>query len=238
MHLDLENPTPWWTVIGDDSEGRAAVLELCRRNNHLVSSIAAYGELPGVLARALDEFVRSARGKIQSVAAYHGCRVIDESSYRFGGIHRLRAAELIDWCKTFFGHEAKVEKICADLGTQYIEHGESAVFCMRGIEPARRNSCVHHEGSEFVRNIAARLGPTSEQKYYAVGKPCFVEVCIPIKWFDCHSRGSVDCLLRNVFVHWLWIELSLERPGDPRDGAIIFGADIPAEYVKTFHYVD
>lgn len=237
MHLDLENPAPFLSIIRDDSEGCADVLKLCRSNNHLVTTISACGDLPDALTRALSHFIRAAKERVQSVAAYHGCRVFDESSYRRHGIRRPKAEELINWCKEFFGHEAQIDKIVGELGRAYINHGESAVFCMRGIEAARKNNCCHQDGSEFVRNIARRLGPTSEEKYYAAGRSCFIEVRTPIEWFERHSQGSVDSLLRDVFVHWLWVELSLDWPGDPRVGGIEFGTDIPAEYVKAFHYV-
>lgn len=214
------------------------MLKLCRNNNHLVSSISACGDLPDALARTLNQFVSSAKGRIESVAAYHGCRVLDERSYREDGIRRLEAARLISWCKTFFEFNERIDEIVLDLQIGYLSHGESAVFCMRSMEAERKNGCCHHEGSELVRHIARQLGPIAEDKYYSAGRSCFLEVCTPMDWFERNSQGTIDNLLRDLFVHWLWIELSLEWRGDPRRGGIVFSADIPAEYLKTFHYLE
>ena len=238
MKLDLDYPEPLWGIILEDEKGHTGVLELCRANEHLVSSISAYSELPVVLDSTLNAFISSAKERIESVSAYHGCRVFSESDYQERGIKKLEPARVISWCKEFFGHEVRIDEIVSELGSDYISHGESGVFCMRGREAAKKNRSYHSDGSELVRRITNRLGQIEEEKYFSAGKPCHIEVCTPIKWFNENSKTKIECLLRNVFVHWLWVQLELDWPGDPREGGIVFKADIPPELIKAFHYTE
>ncbi|MGJ8649775.1 MAG: hypothetical protein ACSHX4_05405 [Opitutaceae bacterium] len=235
MNLDLENPKPFWEVILEDSIGSKTTLELCQENEHFVSSISGIGELPIEIKHALVRFTDTAKERIESVSAYHGCRVFDEADYTLRGIKRLESTQLISWCKDFFGLDERIDDIVEELGPDYIGHGEGGVFCMRGIEAAIKNRSYHSDGSELVRSITSRLG-IEEEKYFSAGRPCFIEVCTPIEWFRNHSRTGIDCLLSDIFVHWLWLQLDLDWPGDPRRGGIEFKTDIPAEFIRAFHY--
>lgn len=236
MNLDLENPQPLWEFILEDSDGSRATLELCQKNEHFVSSISGIGELPIEIEDALSRFTYVAKERIKFVSAYHGCRVFDEADYTQGGIKRLESAQLISWCKDFFGLDKRIDEIVEELGPNYIRHGEGGVFCMRGIEAAKKNRSYHSDGSELVRSITHRLGTIEEEKYFSLGRPCFIEVCTPIEWFRQNSQTDLDCLLRDIFVHWLWLQLDLDWPGDPRRGGIEFKTDIPAEFIRAFHY--
>jgi|GEM_PF-3698251 len=238
MNLDLENPTPFWKVISENPQGRQQVLDLCKENEPLVSSISAYSELPKVLNDALTTFVSSAVERIKYVTAYHGCRVFNESDYTERGIRKLETDRIVKWCKEFFGLDDRIEGILSELGEGYIRHGESGVFCMRGIEAAKKNECSHCDGSELVRCITNRLGKNVEERYFAAGTPCFIEVCTPIEWFKKFSNTSLESLLRDIFTHWLWVELELDWPGDPREGGIVFQNDIPPEFIMAFHYTE
>ncbi|MEY3773269.1 MAG: hypothetical protein RLZZ129_49 [Verrucomicrobiota bacterium] len=236
MNLDLENPTAFWPVIRENKKGHSEVLELCRKDVLLVSSLSACGDLPKRLEETTNSFVRSAKERVEAITAYHGCRVFSESDYRGKGIRRLETNRIVSWSKEFFGHDARIDEIIMQLGHDYVRHGESGVYCMRAIEAAKRNGCRHSEGSEIVRCIAKRLGRVEEERYFSVGRPCFIEVRVPKSWFELNAEPTVEVLLRNVFVHWLWVELNLDWPGDPREGGIVFRADIPSDYVKAFHY--
>lgn len=237
MNLDLENPQPFWELISKNEKGQNQVLKLCKNNEHLVSSISAYSELPEVLNDTLTTFVSSAEKRIEYVSAYHGCRVFKESDYTERGIKKLERDRIVRWCKDFFGRHERIDEILSELGEDYIQHGESAVFCMRGIEAAKKNRCPYPDGSELARCIASRLGPNEEERYFAEGTPCFIEVRTPIEWFREFSDSSLEPSLRDVFTHWLWVELELE--GDPRNGGKIeFQNDIPPEFIKAFHYTE
>lgn len=236
MTLDLENPAPFWDIIHEAVDSSSKILSTCRDDVHLVYSISACGNLPAELEEALNSFTRAAKEKVNAVSAYHGCRVFRESDYTDRGIRKLETSRIVSWSKCFFGNGRRIDEILAELGRDYIDHGESAVYCMRGIEAANRNGCSHCDGSELIRSIARRLGPAEEERYFSVGRPCYIEICVPIRWFELNAKPSIECLLRDIFVHWLWVELNLDGPGDPREGGIVFGKDIPPEYVKTFHY--
>lgn len=236
MNLNLDNPEWLWRILENQND-ISAVLELCRANVHLVSSISACGNLPDSLENALKAFVDSAKGRVTSVSAYHGCRVVSEPPYRDRGIRKLETANIVSWCKDFFGEDNRIDEIIRGLKPGYIGWGESAVFCMRGIQAAKKNNCAHSKGSELVRNIASRLGKEAETKYFSEGRECFIEVCAPSEWFTINSRTKIECLLKNVFVHWLWVRLELGWPGDPREGAIIFEANVPPGFIRKFHYL-
>ena len=238
MNLDLENPQPFWELISENEKGQNQVLKLCRDNEHLVSSISSCSELPEVVNDTLTAFILSAENRIEYVSAYHGCRVFKESDYKERGIKKLETDRIVKWCKDFFGHHERIDEILSELGEDYIRHGESGVFCMCGIEAAKKNRCCHPDGSELVRCIASRLGPNEKEKYFAEGTPCFIEVRTPIEWFRKFSDNSLEPLFRNVFTHWLWLELELDWPGDPREGGIVFQNDIPSEFIKAFHYTE
>ena len=138
--------------------------------------------------------------------------------------------------KFFFHLGSEVEEVVEALRDGYIEHRESGVFCMRGIEAARRNRSYHSDGSELIRTISRRLGAKEEEMYLSAGRPCFIRILAPVEWFILNSRTSVDSLLRDLFTYWLWTELELDWPGDPRDGGIVFTIDVPPGFIDTFHY--
>lgn len=102
MNLDLENPSPFWSIIKEDQVSCEQVLKLCRDNEYYVSSISACGNLPDALSSAINQFQQNARREIRMISAYYGCRVFDESNYKSIGVRRLDLDEIIDWCKVFF----------------------------------------------------------------------------------------------------------------------------------------
>lgn len=64
-------------------------------------------------------------------------------------------------------------------------------------------------------------------KYFAKGRPCFIEVSTSIEWFKRFSETSIGPLLRDIFTHYLWMKLNLDWPSDPREGGIVFKEGIP-----------
>ena len=238
MLLDLDEPFRFWPIIESEVQLHRGVLDACRLDKRIVSAIGAYGEIPDIVLRGLSGFLESVRNEIQSVAAYHGCRVLDERDYRQHGIRKPKSEQLIQWSVEFFGSEKGIAEIISDLPKGYLQHGESSVFSMRSMQAAIKTGCRHAEGSELIRAIASRLGTKELENYLSIGRMCYIECHLPIDWYIQYAEPSVDVLLRDLYVHWLWCEMDLAWHGDPREGGIVISADVPAGMISKFHYLN
>ena len=171
------------------------------------------------------------------VAAYHGCRPRDLSSYRELGISPSNTEELLNQARELFAGMPGFEDALEDLEqcSYYRAHNEGKVWFLFSSNVKEIPGCCHHEGSELIRGIAHRIGPSAQSRFAATGKPTIIKCAIPIEWLETSAIDSViGKYARSVIAAVVRSRIWPEKASNAVRGGFSLTRCVPPENIMEF----
>tara|TARA_B110001469_G_C9644353_1_gene325048 strand:- start:1918 stop:2649 length:732 start_codon:yes stop_codon:yes gene_type:complete len=241
MNLNFETPETLWPHFSKHFPSVSEIIGGHEDPTHIPIKIEFSEFISNDFEDNFSALLDELEEEIETISTYHACKIIDESSYRQGGIRRLNKEAMIKWMKDFFGLDSEVEEAVDALerkmSCSYSERSERSVFTMCSMTHSNQ-SLSYRDGCEFIRYASDILGKEYHQKYVTYGQPCHIEIRTPLEWFEKNTDdGDLSKLIRALLAHWLLLESDLEHYAEDRmNSSVIFQSDIPSEMIHHFHY--
>ena len=186
---------------------------------------------------ALTLAVNELSKRVSHVHAFHGCRVIPDSSYCANGILPLARgwieAEIIKWAGILPSSGSPADRLMQN----YLRSYSGKVCAVKSLRVHQENGGYGHAlGSETLRSILRLHDPKALNRFLQTGEPSIIEFLIPVPALEVRVwQNFVSDMLRI----WLSQQFDFVRPGsDPSLGGLVFSRKVPHEWLVRSYLCD
>ena len=248
MIFDFSRPNIWKNAVADivDSLFPIEAMRLISEQDpegmysdtmsFLVEALKSVGddrEYEDIVSQLDARFVEV----FEEVKAFHGCRIVNEESYRSHGLRSFDRPLLreiaLERLKDYVDPK-KIESACDNFDIPKGRHGVYFFLCLGDAKLEGQN---HYSkcGSEALHGLMQNLRLGSKGILSKQGKPCVIEFDIP----SLEIREAFRCDLWRTFVTIYFQEAAGDRsPKGSEDWGFATSGGVAPQRIREFHYLD
>lgn len=230
--LSIDSPPNWSMLLRNQliSDARSICRTTPGKLYSLLDQIPPFCNLVGTLRQEIS-FHKHTFDKIQ---AFHGCSIIDESTYTEHGLQISNHETLKQLAYKIFPNRDDVDNAISQLSKGYIDHNSGKIYFCPSRKHLETVGIDHTYGSEFLRAIANRINHGKEIYNKTRGKSAIIEVRLPREWLNDRLMRGFLC---QSFLQWLFASEDKPHSQTIVSGGFWIDRDVEPENIASIDFI-